>query len=237
MVRIELLTDVSKFIRSLGRIKDRLVEAVILGFAKTAQRARDDVRQKTRSAFKLHSDYIPQSVRSIPDPSKAKALAAAAKGLRGKRHTFQGAIYLKGTNNPKKSLAFLVDHEIGTSRRPVHGQFAIPKEVRRYRFRGARGAVLKRWSPRKILEYYNRVGSADYGSKRHGPSRRGKPKAFILRNQIVRRKTNKSRELEILYTFSKQVRIRRRWGFVDTAHRSIRQNLTNDVVTEINRLR
>lgn len=234
MVRID--TDISGFLRSVDKISIEIAEAIVKGVAKTAETARDAVRQKTRASFKLRSDYIPQSVRSMPDPSRAKAIAGATKSLMGRRKRFQGAVYLKGSRSPKKSLAFMLDHELGNVRKPVSGQLAVPVEVKQYRFRGSRGAVLYRWKPKKILEHFNRVGAADKGSKKFGKTR-GKPKPFIHKGMIVRLANRGAKKFEILYSLSGWARLKRRWGFVETAHRSIRTNLSKDIVDAINKLK
>lgn len=232
----------SEFIRSVDAALPKVAEAIVKGIANTAQRARDDVRAVTRREFELHSDWIPGAIRSIPDPDKARAVAAASKSLTGRYRDFTAAVYLNGASDPKKSLGYMVEHETGGIRRPVKGRsLAVPgRGLERYMFRTSRGAVRKTWKPSKLLEYYNQVGPAGKGSKRHGKSR-GKPKPFIMQTgrgrMIVRRQNRKTRKVEVLYRFVEHAQIDRRWGFVRTVHTSAFMHLSKDIQRELNKLR
>lgn len=242
---IRLRADISAFLRDYNRIGKAIPEAIVLGLAKTAQRGRDAVRRRTRQVFKLHTDYIPNSIRSIPDPHRAKAIAAATRALVGRHRDFSAAVYLRGSSNPKKSLAFLALHETGGVKRPAGGRaLAAPgRDLRRYSFRTSRGAVRRGWKPEKLLEYYNRVGAADKGSIQRTPNTRGKPKAFILESgkgrgrMIVRRKSRKSRDLEILYQFLQTAQIDKRWGWVKTVRSTVERHLSRDIANQINKVR
>lgn len=234
--------DVSDFLRSWAKIQQAAPERIVRGVAITAERARDAVRHRTRQVFELNSEYIIKGIRSIPDPTRAKAIASATRALTGKYRDFQAAVYLRGASDPKKSLAFMVVHETGGTRYPVSGRsLANPsRDLKGYKFKTGKGRVKKSWKPKKLLEYYNRVGAAKAGSKRQTP-RRGKPKSFILKSakghgvMLARRKNRRTRKLEILYHFIKKADIDKRWGFVKTVKSTAHRHLTSDIVRELNR--
>lgn len=238
---IRLRADVSDFLRNVDAALPKVAEAIVRGVANTAQRARDEVRAVTKREFELHSDWIPGAIRSIPDPGKTKAVAAASKALMGRHRDFKATVYLRGANDPKKSLGYMVEHETGGIRRSARGRsLAAPgRGLEKYMFKTSRGAVRKNWKPAKLLEYYNQVGPAGKGSKRHGKTR-GKPKPFIMQTargrMIVRRQNRKTRKIEVLYRFIEHAQIDRRWGFVRTVHTSAYLHLSKDIQRELNKL-
>jgi hypothetical protein len=239
---ITIDADVSATLRDFAHLGEKVPEAIVRGIAQTAKRGCENVRQRTRHVFKLHSDYIPRSIRYFPDLERVKAIAAATKGLVGQHHDFQAAVYLKGSNDPRKSLAYLVDHETGARRKPISGQnISLPgRDVQKRSFRTNRGAVRKSWKPAKLLEYFNLTRGKRQRGKQKVPSR-GKPKAFILETPrgrfIVRRQSRRNPNLEFLYRFIESVQIDKRWGFVDTVRKTVSRHLSKNVAAELNRIK
>lgn len=237
--------DIGLFLRDANFLRRKaLPEAVVRGLGQTAERGRDAVRMQTRRVFKLHSEYIPRAIMSIPDPKKSKHIKAAVKALTGKYRDFQAAVFLRGARTPDKSLDFMVLHEVGGAKKSAQeGDLALPaRDLKKYRYRTGKGATAKRWKPEELLKYYNLVGMSKRGRMRR-QSNKGKPKAFILRSKrgygfmIARRKTSRTRNIEILYRFIDTAKIDKRWNFVSTVRREVRRHVHSDIVSKVNRIK
>lgn len=257
---IELRFDISKFNKSWNNVSNNVKLAIIHGFAKTAERGRNNVRNRTRAVFKLHSDYIPNAVLSIPTYNlrSSKKMSgfdrgqlqfqAALKGLKGKHKNFQAAVFLRGSANPTKSLDFMVVHETGGTKESFKGKLAIPRYgVTRKKFRTSTGRVKKSYKPGILLKTWNKVrGQQSKKLKKKGV--RLKPTAFILESKfggfvIARRRTrstwldSKNRApLDILYKFSPSAKINKRWNFVQTVHTTVNRHVFKYVNREISKV-
>jgi hypothetical protein len=236
--------DVGDFLKDWNFLRrEALPKAVVKGFAHVAERARDAVRSETRAVFELHTEYIPNAIKSLPGRKNTAQINAATRGLTSRHKDFSAYVLIRGARSPQKSLEFMVLHETGGQKTPVDGQLALPRlGLREYDFRTGKGRTRKHWKPARLLEYYNMVGASKAGSKRHGRTR-GKPKAFILNSRkgrdvlIARRKNRRTRELEILYRLTNSARIDKRWNFEGTVHSTAPRYIHADVNREINKIR
>lgn len=273
MVEPKITVDVSEFMISWNRISNEVPMAVISGFAQTAERARDSVRDRTRQVFNLHSDYIPNAVLSIPSRKwknrkkrsgwmkGQRQYAAALKGLTGKYHDFQAAVFLRGSASPKKSLDFMAVHEYGGMRPAVEGQLAIPRKgVTKKKYRTGLGRVKSIYLPAKMLARYNAMASLQFSpmggsnfylhpKQRRQKGRRKKPEAFIIKSKfghgaiIVKRRFKRTwagkqrTPLDIMYKFLPTVHISKRWNFVSTVYKTVDRYIHQDVISKINRVK
>lgn len=229
---IRLNVNLNRYLRGWDQISRKIPESIVTGVANTASRARDLIRFRTKQVFNLHSDYIPNSIRSIPDPAKPSAIAAATKGLMGRHHDFKAAVYLRGHSDPKKNLDFMVLHETGGRKRPVKGRaLAIPgSDIRQYSgFKTTRGQVRSRWKPSNLLQDYNLKRKIVRVKKNKKVS-----KSFIIGRSIARWR---GENMEFLYQFARSALIKARWGFVSTVKGSVLLNLHVDILKELNKIK
>jgi hypothetical protein len=239
--------EISQFVKSWQNLKDKeLPKAIVKGFAKTAAIARDKTKQQTRNVFKLHSEYIPRGILSIPDPNKTNQMQAAIKAYRSKYHDFQCAVLVRGSTKPEKSLDFLILHEFGGIKEP-HKQnksIALPsKELKKYSYKTQKGRTRKRWKPAQLLEYYRNIGPAKKGYKKRQKKGRSKPKPFIFQSKkvpgtkvIARRLTSKREPYEILYALFDNTKIKRTYNFEKTVYKNVYHYLNSTVIREINKI-
>lgn len=253
-MHIKIKADVSNFLLDWRHLSHkRLPEAIVEGFSKTAETARDAVRDKTRRTFTLRSDYIINGIRSLPEYKKSKQSirqkAAAVRGLTGRHRDFEASVFTRGSRDPSKGFGFMVLHETGGIKKP-HATHENDKgaalalkgfEGLKYKFRTKRGRISKKWSPTRLLEYYNANPRGRRGES--GNKTKGKPKPFLMKStrgfglMIARRKSNRSRKVEVLYRFVKNAKIEQTWGFVNTVRRIARMDLNKNVYREIKRMR
>lgn len=246
-INVSIKTDISAFLRDWTQLTHKqLPEAIVEGFSKTAKRGRDAIRNRTKEVFNLNSDYITNGIKYLPETSGQKS--AAVRSLKGKYKDFEASVFLRGSKDPSKGFDFMLLHETGGTKKPhsdkgsndIGKALALPMSTK-YNFRTARGRIRKRWSPQALLEYYNTVGPATKNRKKRSESRKGKPKAFLMKSQtglmIARRKSNKSRKVEILYKFIRSAKIDKRWCFVDTVRKVVEENLVKDVTNSIKRMK
>ena len=187
-------------------------EAVARGFGALARMARDKMRDRTRQVFDLHTDYIPQAIRSTPDNSSQISAAARAFGKYG---DLQASVYLRGGSG-NKSMEFMLPHETGEDKVPQAGSLAIPStDLEGYSFRTGRGATKRAWKPGKLLEIYNQT---NHGKERRMEKRAGSVgAAFVMQTNkgpmVARRK---GKDLQFLYSFKERADIKPVWDFEDT---------------------
>lgn len=233
-------------LRALSNIRlNGLPRAVVLGFSRTARIARNRVANEARQRFKLHTEFIPKSVRYIPDRNKSHQITAAARAFRNKHKSFRAAVFIRGHTSVKHKLDFMLLHiEGGTKESIQKSTLAIPgKDLRRYSFKNRAGAARKAWKPASLLKHYNEVGPNTKGRKL-GPriKRRGKPKSFLMtarsgHQMIVRRKTRKNKKIEILYHLKKRAKIKKVWDFKEIVWTTVRNNLARNLNNQIERMK
>jgi hypothetical protein len=234
--------DISRFLRSWDRISDDVPKAIIAGFAEIADLGRRRVRVRTRSVFKLHSSYILNGIRSIPGVRGSKGAErqaeAALRGLTGKYHDFQAAVFLRGSNSPKKSLGFMADHEFGRKRKPHKGRaLALPRTgVTIKAFRTSKGRVKRRYKPETVIK---KIKAQATNTRKRRWGRYRKPRPFLVtfksgRRAIAVRKDKTKRAFVresgdtgalLLYEFQKDADIKKRYGFEETVHETTKRNI------------
>lgn len=207
--------DLTQFSSGLQSLMSGYGDAVAKGMRSTTRSARDAVRAQTSARFDLSTAYILKGIKNTPETSAQMRAGANAMQRYG---DIRGRVYLR-PGNGKRSLQFMVAHETGGLKEVDGKASTIPaRDLMSKSYKTARGAVRKRWKPKQLLTAYNAAGG------RNAP--RGNTvgkKPFIKKSpmsgalQIVRRKSKRNPELEILYTFKRNVRLKKRWGFVHTA--------------------
>lgn len=193
-------TQFTKELNALERL--HIPFAVAMGLTKTAIEARDAVREKTRTTFRLHTDFIPKGV---------KHQNASIDGMRTVGHT-EAAIFTA----PLISK-FMPLHETSGLKTPRGKALTIPGSgFDDTNFKTGSGKVKKQFQPKKLLERFNRQKTGKKVGK-------GKSKsAFIIKSRrtgtamIVRRRTDKSYPLETLYILEPKAKINKTWEFFET---------------------
>lgn len=203
--------------------------------ADMAANADDATTLQTRRIFDLKSEFVPRGIRSTPStPSQINKVANSL----AKYYDGFGAVYLRGASDPKRSLSFMVDHEVGRVRNPLNKYIVTPGEdmaTKAYKSRS--GRVVKRWKPKTLLEKLRSSGSIYDGRTtitRKFPNRQKTGKArlpgnvFIIKGKghglpvIVRRVSRGGGEdgkgkLESLYVMQPDVEIKGgQWKFEQT---------------------
>jgi hypothetical protein len=246
--KIEIdLTDLVKFEKK--HLGTDWPKAVTSAFSEIAEGARDGIRALTREKFKLHTDYVPRGINHYPDTTTQKTRAAHALEKYG---DMNAAVYLRGGNDPKKSLEFMADHEHGETRTPVGKWIAVPgKDLKEKSYRTTRGTVRKIFQPSELLKRFNEAGSTFDGkttvTRQYAAGRkRGKIKApgnaFIIMGKkgspmIVRRKhRGQGRNLEMLFVLKTRAEIKKAWGFVNGVYAVVRNVYGSVMVKHIGRL-
>ena len=227
--------DVSQFMRSWDRISDDVPKAIIQGFAKIADQGRKQTRRRTRSAFKLHSDYIPNAIRSIPGVRGSKGAdrqaAAALKGLTGKHHNFQAAVFIRGSTSVKRSLDFMADHEYGGRRKPHGGNraLALPRPwLTTKSFRTSRGRVKRRYKPEMLIK---KIRAQAMAPRKRKWGRYRKPRPFLVTFKsghqaiAIRKYKEKRLPLDLLYEFHTEATIKKLYRFEEAVHETTRRNI------------
>lgn len=194
--------EFEKDLRMLERL--HIPFAVAMGLTKTAMQARDAVREKTRTTFHLHSDFIPKGV---------KHENANIEDMRTHGYT-ESAVFTA----PLISK-FMPLHETAGLKTPKGKMLTIPGSgLEDKNFKTASGKVKKQFQPKKLLERFNQQKA---GGKRIGKGSRAKA-AFIIKSRrsgvsmIVRRKSNKAYPLETLFILEPKAQIHANWEFFDT---------------------
>lgn len=178
-----------------------------------AQDAAEAVRERTRSEYKLHTEFIPKGIGVKPArDSDMKATGNASS-----------VVFTK----PKISK-WMPIHETGGTVTPIGGrkQFSLPGKdmLAEIDFRTRSGKVKKRYSPKRLLEGYN----ASKGQS-GGNSKALRRQPFVIRGtnsgvpMIVRRRGKKRYPLQVMYVFRARTRYRQTWRFEPTVRHMVEQ--------------
>ena len=201
---VHVRVDTAKAMAGLTNLQRRQYPfALALALTKTAKLAAAGVRARTRSEFKLHTEFIPRGVRVEP--------ARKADVAMGRAHSaVKTAPIISG---------FMPIHEEGGTRGPKETSIALPgKALRKRKFKTQTGKVRKRWRPATLLKDY----TGERGRRGTGG---GKRKPFIIGKRggqpamVVRRRGKSPTPLEILYIFRPLASYAKRWDFEDTVRR------------------
>jgi hypothetical protein len=228
-------------------------EKVVEGIAEVAENGRDQARTVTRQKFNLHSEYIPRGIKSIPStPGQKKAAQRAIK----RYSDMEAAVFLRPARDPKKSLDFMVPHEVSGEKVP-HGKsdlLAVPTTNLKGRsgFTTPRGKVRNRWKPATLLKHFEDRGSSYDTNQRTttnkgrklGPKKKRLPgTAFLIGGKagtmmIARRKTKRGdRNLEFLYSLVPRAKIKERWKFEPTIYNTVLATYDTTVIKWLNKMK
>jgi hypothetical protein len=234
--RVKIEVDTSKFLKRIEVISNTEIPgAVAKGFSELATDARDKVRERTRQEFDLHGNYITNGIKATPETS---AQISAATNAFSKYGDLDASVYLRGSNDPKKSLSFMVNHETGDDKTAVGNMIAIPStDLSGYNYRTSKGAVKAAWSPSKLLEVWN---ATDKGKRRRGDKLIGTTTGapFIIntsKGPMIARK--KGKELQFLYSLKPRAEIKKTWSFEDTVVEHVNAHGTSTIEKYVRRVR
>lgn len=223
---------------------------VVKAVARLAELGALAVKVRTRTKFKLHSEFILRGIRHSPSTEPQQA---AARRALVKYHDFTAAVYLAGNKDPTKSLRFMADHELGERRNPQDEYIALPSRALKSKsFQTGKGRVRKRWLPETLLKRYHEAGSRFTGrtttnkGKKLGPRKRRLPgKPFIIRTRrgdpAIARRTRKAKgsftkTLEFLYIMKRKADIKDAWGFKREVYRTIKNSYQGVFARYLNNL-
>ena len=219
MVNIQI--DAARFRTGLTRMQNAMFpEAVAKALGAICKTARRAVVGRTKSVFKLHTHYIPNSVIATPrGPAQRRAVA----GKLSRQGYAYGSVYLR-PGAGRRDNSFMMPHETGKPKDSRDGSLAVPSSDLSH-YKTSTGAVKKTKKPATLLAYFNSNNFSRHIRKR---GRKPQGKAFILKGVngsdavIARRKTGGNRKaLEFLYHFKQQVKIRPVWRFEETVISSV----------------
>lgn len=234
--------DLSEFTKGAKRLfKQDWPKAVVTSFSQIANAANEAVIKKTETEFELHTDYITKGIKHYPATTAQQQRAMHALEKYG---DMNAAVYLRGAQDPKRSLAFMVEHEEGGMREPAYGvalgtsvgekYIATPtKDLNAKGVRTSRGQMRKKYRPSSLLKRYTEAGSTFSGNTTKTAKRvrvKGGRKnrfgsAFIMKVRdkpfIVRRRSTTYNDLEFLYVLIPQATFRKRWGFEKTVWQNV----------------
>ena len=164
--------------------KKYIPKALVETYSLMVEVAQRDARERTRQQFNLSTDWIPKSIVALPITTAQKN--ASEKALRTKGD-FLAAVYIRGSNNPKNSLAFMADHETGNTRKPQGDHIAEPgKDWMAKEFETRTGRKRKGKTAAALLDRYNKAGSKYNGTTTvttHYPNRKKRIRGGGLRQK------------------------------------------------------
>lgn len=208
---VTIQVDAEKALADLGAIGSKHVPFVVAAtLTRVAEMARNEARRVTRLKFRLHTDFIPQSVRFKP---------ASKYDIKSRGEAFSSVF------TTDKISGYMPLHETGGEKDPNigHSKLALPTtDLQRTGFQTGSGAVRQSLKPKTLLRQYQ--GPSKTGSRTPGAAK----KAFIIRSKknpsvtlIVRRKTKARFPLQRLFFFEPRARIKSRWTFIPTVQRYV----------------
>ena len=232
--------DLKEFMDSAKKLGDSEYPRYLAkAFQYLSMRARNEVRHETKSKFKLHTEFIPNSI--LNTPHTAGQVKAAENSIR-QYHDIMSAVFLRPASTPKRDLGFMVPHETGERKVPRHGMLAIPAgDLENYDYKTSRGSVKSQYKPKNLLKSYNRVGGNTKGHKLSGKSG-GAPKPFLLKlgsgkEMVVRRQAKTSNRLEFLYSLKSSARIDPVWSFEETVKRTVQEVYKAVIVGQLRKMK
>lgn len=187
-----------------GIQKDQFPWSLAISLTKTAKKAQERVRMRTRRVFHLHTEYIPRGI--MVEYAKKKEVVQFG--------TTEAAVFTSRGITP-----FMAWHETGGTKRPRGQVLTIPgPNLTKYAYRTSTGKTRKTWQPKNLLS-------------KPSPKKAGRKKGRLTRYPfiipkhgtqpalLVRRVRKGDRGLEVLYVFRPQAVIKRRWGFEKVVNR------------------
>lgn len=236
--------DITSFVKDAKNILDKhWPSAIANGVRLIAKHVHFTEQRHTSSVFSIRNKGLLKGIRYYP--STESQLEITKKML--KRGSCEGAVFLRGSHDPKRSLQFLADHQFGETRKPKDRKIAAPIKVKQFSYRTATGKTRKRWKPSTLLDRYRSSGSKFVGTttqsktrnkKGHLPSApfligRGK-NIFIVRRISKKDARNKKGKLQFLYVLLPSVKMRKKYNFIETAFSIVFAHGTKHMINAIN---
>jgi hypothetical protein len=214
MNTVTIVVDAEKALAEMGAIASKHAPFVVAAtLTRVAEMARNEGRRITRQHFKLHTDFIPQSIRFKP---------ASKYDLKTRGEAYSSVF------TTDKISGYMPLHESGGEKNPHLGRtkIALPTtDLSMKGFQTGSGAVRYNLKPKTLLANYQ--GPVAPGKRVLGALK----KAFIIRSKknpavtlIVRRKTKGRFPLERLFFFEPRTKIAPRWHLVPTITRYVDLN-------------
>lgn len=160
--------DISAFAKDMKKLRNKeWPKAIAMTWSDIAIYSTSETQAHTRKEFDLHSEYIPRGIRGVPvtDAQRRRAEKSLAK-----YYDMFGAVYLRGSVDPSKSLGFMAQHEEGYTRKPNSSWASLggekylaqpgPKKFHtESKVKTKRGTIRKRFKPSELLKRYRAAGS------------------------------------------------------------------------------
>jgi hypothetical protein len=214
-------------------------DALSKALGKTALQAKHGVQGHMRRVFKLHGGFIPNTVQSYPHFKGNYSKVAGDLRKRGRGTAY---VRLRPASEPRRSVGFLLDHELGLYKRP-HGRnknIAIPdRDFRKKGIYTPRGATKARYKPSGL----NGQGGGklpevdlDVGSSWKNIRGLSKGQSFVIKDDekrfIVKKGEQKGR-FEYEYKLQERAKIPNRMNFDGVVKRIARSKLQKNVAKEL----
>lgn len=238
---VDITIHVDEFKKDLEHLmKGRYPDVTARALGKVAKDARDAAREATKAKYNLHSNYIPNGIKSIP--STHPQYESAANSMRS-HGDMSAAVFVRGSMTPERSLDFMVDHETGATRTPHGGgkMIATPATgVKRLSYRTGKGRVKAKYKPAKLLADYARKGPNVKGSDIAQQTKNTESNFFIMKRgdtvMIAKRNTLLRKPLGFYYFLNKSTRVKKSWGFEDTIRSTVRSTYRRTFERYFNRM-
>lgn len=247
--------ELGDFIRSSKKhIGNEWPKAVTKAFGGIAGRAMESAQQLTREKFKLHGDYVLRGIRHYPANAIQEEAAAHALKRYG---DMNAAVYLRGANDPKRSLGFMAHHEYGEERQAhspwvsLNGDryIAVPlDDLLKKSAKTSGGRIRKRLRPSDLLERFSQSGSRfdgnttiNKGVKYRPRNAKKKGAAFIIASAkrhipMIAQASHGGLFLEFLYALVPDSKIREQWGFVKRVYKTVDEVAFREIKARVFRM-
>ena len=241
-MKFDVRVNFQKTQKELNAVKDkRYPKAVARATSVLTTKAAELIRQRTRNAFDLKSDWIPRGIRSFPYGNQQINRAAQEYRMRGN---------IVGSVRTPKQQDFMRGHEHGATRTRHHrggkkqfefdttGLLAVPGSFLKNKGKGWKGSrgygVNKKWRPGTLISKMSKTPRIKTNSRALKPffmkNKKGNP-MIVRRNGI-----GKKGQIEVLYNYIPQAKIAPNWEFKETADKYVRRAYKHTLVKEWRRM-
>jgi hypothetical protein len=224
--------DLTRFNLEMRNLtKKQLPVAIAMGLSSSALKAKKTMQKRLPARFKLHTEYVPNSISTWPY-NKSTAKQEARKLSRfGDMHARVYFRSQKGGDRTtvKRSMEFLDDQELGTYKTP-HGSnqnILVPsKHLLRKGIKTGTGKIRYRYSPKGIYDTIKAGGKTTRGKI-------GDP--FVINDTIMAR--TGTWEYEPLYFKKPKTKQKNRLHMHETVRRSVKRTYKQDIKREVMKMK